>query len=42
MQALIKADFDSNLMTSGSVLALNLKSKDVCGDFRMNERIFRY
>lgn len=42
MQALIKADFDSNLLTSGSVLALNLKSKDVCGDFRMNERIFRY
>jgi hypothetical protein len=42
MQALIDADFDSNLLKSGSVMVLNLKSQDVCGDFRMNERIFRY
>jgi hypothetical protein len=42
LKVLIDSGFDNNLFVSGTVLALNLKATDVNGDFRMNERIFRY
>ena len=41
LEAIADGNFDSNLINSNAVLLLNLRSDQLDGDFRMNERIFR-
>ncbi len=42
LNLLEKNNFDLNLMPSDRPLVLNLKKEDLKGNFRMNERIFKY